>query len=64
EHELHVLEASDSECLERLAKRRLEAPERHRTDTEEMFHAVSAHYCAPGPEEAFHVVIHRSASSP
>jgi predicted kinase len=60
EHVLHLLEASDAECLARLHRRNQEQPPGiyfgHVGD--EMFHAVTAYFAPPAPEEGFRVQRH------
>jgi len=43
-------------CLERIAKRRTEQPERAATDTVEVFEAVTKYFAAPKPNEGFNIV--------
>ncbi len=54
-HSLVYIDLPDDVCLEQIAKRRVEQPERAATDTEELFEAVTKHFVAPEPEEGFHV---------
>lgn len=54
---LIYLQASDQLCLERIAERRKEHPNRARFDTEEMFHEVTKYFEPPKPEEGFDVEI-------
>lgn len=56
-HELIYLKLSDAECLERIAKRRIQQPERATTDTEEMFQAVTKHFVEPSTSEGFTVTV-------
>lgn len=60
DHVLHVIEATDSECLANIHRRNEEKPPGiywgHVGD--ETFHAVTAHFTAPQPEEGFHVQVH------
>ena len=53
---LVFLEVSDAVCLERIAQRAIEQPERAATDTAELFHQVTRYFEAPGEDEAFDVV--------
>ena len=55
-HSLVHIDVPDSICLEQIAKRRVEQPERAATDTEEMFQMVTQHFVAPQPEEGFNIV--------
>ena len=61
DHVLHVIEATDSECLANIHRRNREKPEGvywgHVTD--ENFHTVTAHFVPPQPEEGFRVLPHR-----
>jgi len=60
DHVLHVIEATDSECLANIQRRNVEKPPGiywgHVTD--ELFHAVTPYFTVPAPEEGFHVVPH------
>jgi predicted kinase len=55
DHMLHVIEASDAECLANIHRRNDEKPPGvywgHVSD--ETFHAVTAHFAPPQPEEGF-----------
>lgn len=55
-HTLVVIEQPDSVCLERIARRRSEQPERAATDTVAMFEAVTRLFVAPTPDEGFDCV--------
>lgn len=55
-HELIHVDTPDDVCLERIAQRRLEQPDRAATDTEAMFRAVTAHFSAPESAEGFNLV--------
>jgi len=59
-HELVYINVSDEVCLQQIAKRRLEQPERAKFDTPEMFRAVTEHFEAPSATEGLHIVEHRS----
>lgn len=52
-HELIYLKVSDALCLEQIAQRRVEQPERAAFDTEAMFRHTSAFFQAPDPSEGF-----------
>lgn len=54
-HELVFLDASDALCLQRIANRRTDLPERSAFDTPEVFHAVTRYFEAPGEDEGFSV---------
>jgi predicted kinase len=57
-HVVHLLEASDAQCLENLHRRNAERPEGVYWGqvSDALFHAVTAHFAPPTPEEGFHVV--------
>jgi predicted kinase len=61
DHVLHVIEATDAECLANIHRRNDEKPPGvywgHVTD--ETFHAVTAHFAPPQPEEGFRILPHR-----
>ena len=60
DHLLHVIEATDAECLANIHRRNAEKPPGvywgHVSD--ETFHTVTAHFAPPRPEEEFRVVVH------
>jgi predicted kinase len=60
DHVLHVIEATDFECLANIRSRNDEKPSGvfwgHVTD--EIFHAVTAYFAPPQPEEGFHILVH------
>ena len=56
DHELIYLDVSDELCLENLAKRRAEQPDRAATDTEEMFRAISRYFSEPSENEGFNII--------
>ena len=60
EHVLHVIEASDAQCLENIRRRNENRPEGvywgHVSD--EMFHAVTPYFSLPDPEEGFRIAAH------
>ncbi len=56
-HQLHVLEVSDEECLERLHKRNAEGIHPFAV-TDEQFRQMSRHFIAPSPDEGFTIVRH------
>ena len=55
-HSLFYLEVSDDVFLRQIAKRRLEQPNRLKTDTAEMFEAVTKFFVAPSFEEGLNVI--------
>ena len=57
DHELLYLQVSDEVCLQQIAKRRVEQPERHQFDTEDVFHHVTSFFEEPSPEEGFNLKI-------
>jgi predicted kinase len=60
DHVVHVLEATDSQCLSNIRRRNDEKPPGvywgHVSD--EMFHAVTAYFEPPQPEEGFRIREH------
>lgn len=56
-HELIFIDLPDEVCLERIAQRRVEQPERAATDTVEMFEQVTRHFVAPTVDEGFKVTV-------
>ncbi|SEG06008.1 Predicted kinase [Vibrio hangzhouensis] len=56
EHTLIYLVRSDEQCLQQIAKRRLEQPERAHFDTETVFHHVTQYFEAPEDDEGLSVV--------
>ena len=54
-HEMVYLEASDEVCLEHIAKRRQEQPERSHFDTEEVFLRVTRYFEEPEDIEGLNV---------
>jgi predicted kinase len=60
DHVLHVIEASDSQCLANIHRRNMERPAGvYWGDvSDETFHAVTAHFAPPQPEEGFRIVAH------
>jgi len=54
-HELIYLDTSEEICLQQIAKRRTEYPERARFDTEAVFHQVTSFFEEPGAEEGFNI---------
>jgi predicted kinase len=60
DHLLHVIEATDSQCLANIHRRNREKPAGiywgHVSD--EVFHEVTAYYAPPQPEEGFRILAH------
>ena len=54
-HTMIYLDVSDVVCLEQIAKRRAEQPERAATDTVEIFEAVTKHFVPPEKHEGFNI---------
>jgi predicted kinase len=63
DHLLHVIDATDEECLARVHRRNTEQPEGvywgHVTD--EIFRAVLPYIAPPAPDEGFRIAVHRPA---
>jgi predicted kinase len=66
DHVLHLIEASDAECLANIHKRNEERPAGiYWGDvSDEIFHAVTAHFAPPRPEEGFRIVTHTAFTPP
>jgi predicted kinase len=62
DHVLHVIEASDEAALEGLHKRNREKPEGvfYGEVSDELFHAVTAHFVPPTAEENFRIQARKS----
>jgi predicted kinase len=60
DHVLHVIEASDAECLANIHRRNDEKPPGIYWGqvSDETFHAVTAYFAPPQPEEGFLVLAH------
>jgi len=54
-YEFHYLRASDELCLQQIAQRRVEQPERAAFDTESVFHEVSRYFEPPQESEGLTV---------
>jgi adenylate kinase family enzyme len=54
-HELIYINISDEICLNQIAQRRVEQPERALFDTEEVFHHVTKFFEEPGEDEGFNI---------
>jgi predicted kinase len=66
DHALHLIEASDEECLRNIQRRNHDKPAGiYWGDvSDELFHAVTRYFVPPVPEEGFHVVrVARDCSS-
>ena len=61
DHLLHVIEASDAECLANIRRRNDEKPPGIYWGHfgEETFHAVTAYFVPPRPEEGFRIETHK-----
>ncbi|WP_221796602.1 AAA family ATPase [Oceanobacter mangrovi] len=55
-HQLIWLDIEDNVCLQRIAQRSIEQPQRAATDTPEMFAAMNQYFVAPQAEEGFNVI--------
>lgn len=55
-HELIYLDISNEICLERIERRRLEQPERAKTDTKAFFDSVTKFFNAPKMSEGFTII--------
>ncbi|MCC5904542.1 MAG: ATP-binding protein [Halomonas sp.] len=56
-HELVYIDQPDEICIEQIAKRRTEQPERAATDTEEMFEMMTRYFVAPTNAEGFNTTV-------
>lgn len=54
-HEMIYMNISDEICLEQIAQRRIEQPERASFDTEEVFHHVTSFFEKPSADEGFNI---------
>lgn len=54
-HELNYLDTSEEICLEQIAQRRIERPERAKFDTEDVFHYVTSFFEEPSAEEGLNI---------
>lgn len=61
DHRLHVIEATDATCLAGIHRRNAEKPPGIYWGEvgDETFHAVTAHFAPPRPEENFRIVLHQ-----
>lgn len=55
-HVLVFIDLPNEICLEQIAKRSIEQPERAATDTPEMFEQLTRYFVAPTAEEGFNIV--------
>jgi len=60
DHLLHVIEATDSQCLANIHRRNRDKPSGVYWGqvTDETFHRVTAHFAPPQPEEGFRILTH------
>ena len=60
DHLLHVIAATDAQCLANIHKRNAEKPSGIYWGpvSDDIFHAVTAHFVPPGPEEGFRILAH------
>lgn len=56
-HKLIYIEADDQLCLNQIEQRKLTNPERHKFDTEEVFHHVTGYFQPPSVDEGFNIEI-------
>ena len=56
-HELIHIDLPNDLCIERIAKRRAEQPERAATDTNEMFEQVTKYFVEPTSDEGFNLTV-------
>ena len=56
-HNLIYIDLPNDLCMERIAKRRAEQPERTATDTTEMFEQVTKYFVAPTSDEGFNLIV-------
>ena len=61
EYELNYLKVSDEQCLQQIAQRRVEQPERAAFDTEEVFRLVTGYF--EEPDEAEQLTVREIARS-
>ena len=61
-HELVYIDLANEDCLKQIEKRRIQQPERAKTDTKEMFEKVTKYFLEPQSEEGFNLTrIERNA---
>ncbi|ODN65960.1 AAA family ATPase [Methylophaga muralis] len=56
-HELIYIDRPNEVCIEQIAKRRKEQPERASTDTKEMFALVTKYFVVPTLDEGFNITV-------
>jgi predicted kinase len=56
-HELIYIDLPNDLCIEQIAKRRTEQPDRAATDTTEMFEQVTRYFVAPSSDEGFNTTV-------
>jgi predicted kinase len=56
-HSLIYIDLPNEVCIEQIAKRGTEQPERAATDTVEMFEKVTKYFVAPTADEGFNIVV-------
>ena len=56
--EFHYLNCSEAICKEQLEKRVINEPDRHASDTEEMFDAITKYFEPPTTDESFEIINH------
>ncbi len=56
--EFHYLNSSDAICKAQLKERAVKEPERHATDTVDMFDAITRYFESPSNDEGFEIINH------
>ena len=56
-HQLIYIDLPNEACIQQLAKRRVEQPERATTDTLEMFEQVTKYFVPPTSDEGFNLMV-------
>ena len=54
-HRMYFINHPNERCLNRVLKRAVEQPQRHQTDTEEMFYAMEKYFEIPTTEEKINI---------
>lgn len=58
QYEFHYLDCPHSVCKAQLKERAVKEPERHATDTAEMFDAITRYFEPPSTDEGFEIISH------
>jgi len=66
DHLLHVIAATDAQCLANIHKRNAEKPSGIYWGpvSDDIFHAVTTHFVPPEPEEGFRILAHTEYRGP